>query len=76
MLEEIDIAIGDKVYKCITWSPGVYIDKNESGEGTVTMITKDKNGISIRVTWPSGLTKWHPIADLVTVKKVIKGLEI
>ncbi len=76
MFEEIDIAVGDKVYKCISWTPGVYIDKSESGEGTVTMIARDKDSISIRVNWPSGITKWYSITDLVTSKKVIRGLEI
>jgi len=76
MFEELDIAVGDKVYKCISWVPGVYIDKSESGEGIVTMIARDKDGISIRVSWPSGIVKWCPITDLVTSKKVIRGLEI
>jgi hypothetical protein len=76
MFEELDIAVGDKVYKCISWFPGVYTDKSESGEGTVTMIARDKDGISIRVSWPSGIAKWYLPTNLVTSKKVIRGLEI
>ncbi len=74
-MSKSDISVGDKVLRCNSWMPGVFVDKNEMGEGIVTLIINQKNGISMRVIWPSGIIKWHSMTELVNTKRIIRGIK-
>lgn len=67
-----EIGLGDKVFKCRSWRPGLeaYLEEVK-GEGVVTLII-DNNEKKYRVVWGGGIYSWHKEDEFVNTNKVIK----